>query len=162
MSRRAFAFGFFAALGAACWTLLEFSLGWHGELAHIGAFTGFVGLVFPIVAIVLAVRAARRGRSEPMGFAAALAEGASVSVVFSLLGGLFFWTYFAVINPGYREAGRALDPLGQALASSAASLAAGLLISAVVALAMRSTLASSTNRPRYPRDVQDAGAPQRP
>lgn len=137
MKKRAFLYGGLAALGVAVWTLLEFALGLHGARAEVGRYTGFLALVFPIGGIILALRAARRAGAGRLGFRQGLAQGAAVTGVLSVLGAAFIWVYFAVINPGFREGGRTLDPAGQAITVLSGSLMAGLIISALASLALR-------------------------
>ena len=60
MIKRALVYGFAGAAAVFLWTLAEFALGFHTSRAEVGRYSGFLALLFPLVAIVLAVRAARR------------------------------------------------------------------------------------------------------
>ena len=135
MLKRALVWGSAAAAGGAAWTLAEYAVGFHGERAEIGRYTGFVGLVFPIVAITLALRDARR-KERGLTFARGVAEGASVTAVLAVLAVAFFAIYFGAINPGF------LDVHGTSLAAQlgavfASSLIFGLVVSVAAAALMR-------------------------
>jgi len=139
MIRRALFFGGLSAAAVAAWTLLELALGFHGPQAEIGRWTGFLSIIFPISAVVLAQRAARRAR-HGLSFAVGVKEGVAVSVVSSALGAVFFWLYFAVINPSFRVGSIAPSPATEALTVLISGLALGLVVSAIAALLLRSPL----------------------
>ena len=140
MRQRALMFGLLAAGGAAAWTLIEYALGFHTTRLDVGRYTGFVGLVFPIVAIVLALRAARRARGG-LSFAQGLVEGLAVTAVFAVLGTVFLWLYYKGVNPGFfADMARRGEPVtlaGQLAVAAVSSLVMGLLISAVAAALLR-------------------------
>ena len=137
MMSRALLYGSLSAAAVAAWTLLELALGFHGPRAEIGRWTGFISIVFPIAAVVLALRSARQARSG-LSWSAGMKEGASVSFVSSVLGAAFFWLYFTIINPNFRAGAVASDPAAEALTVLASGLALGLVVSAVAALILRS------------------------
>jgi hypothetical protein len=136
MMRRALIYGLLAAGGAAAWTMLEFMLGFHTTRADVGRYTGFVGLVFPVLALSLALRRARQARGR-LSFVQGLTEGMSATAVFAAAGCLFLWLYYAVVNPGFFEQmaarGEAITLGGQLVTVLVSSLVLGLVISAVVA-----------------------------
>lgn len=134
-------FGAAAAVAVAAWTLLEFMLGFHTTRVEVGRYTGFIGLVFPIVAIAAALRSARTEEGGALSFRRGLLEGASVTAVFSLLGAVFLWLYFLAINPGFVEtmaaAGSLTTVSEQVTVAFIANLASGLVISLIAAALMR-------------------------
>lgn len=141
MIRRALLFGALAAGGAFAWTLIEFLLGWHTVRADVGRWTGFAGLVFPVAAIVLALRSSRAAHGGRLPFGRGLAEGTAVSAVAGVLGAALFWVYYARVNPGFLEDARARgEPVsleGQLALVLASSLVLGALVSLVVTAVLR-------------------------
>jgi len=65
-------------------------------------------------------------------------EGIAVSVVSSVLGAVFFWLYFTVINPGFRAETVAPSPAAEAVTVLVSGLALGLIVSTIASLLMRS------------------------
>jgi hypothetical protein len=124
---------------------------------------GYLGLLFPIVGIVLAIRSAKREETGEFTFGEGFKEGAAVSVVAALLGALLSYLYLSAINPSYLDAVReataaqleAQGMTGRELAqaqqmaesmatpgavsglSAVTSFILGLIVSAVAALIMR-------------------------
>lgn len=137
MMYRALLYGSLSAAAVAAWTLLELALGFHGSRAEIGRWTGFISIAFPIAAVVLALRSARRARSG-LSWSAGMKEGVSVSFVSSVLGAAFCWLYFTVINPNFRAGGVAPDPVAETLIVLTSGLVLGLVVSAVATLLLRS------------------------
>lgn len=141
MLKRALVFGLLAAAGGAVWTLGEFALGLHTTDLETGRYTGFGALVFPILGIVLAIRAGRRARGGRSTFTQAFADGAGVTVVQALAGAAFFQAYFTAINPGFFDAlaaaGQKSSASEQVVILLVSSLIAGLIISAIAAAVMR-------------------------
>ena len=140
MMRRALGFGLLAAGGAAAWTLIEYALGFHTTRLDVGRYTGFFGLVFPVVAIVLALRAARRARGG-LSFMQGVGEGLAVTGVFAVLGVVFLWLYYAVVNPGFfadtAQRGEPVTLASQLVVVVVSSLVMGLVISLVAAALLR-------------------------
>jgi len=137
MIRRALLYGSLSAAAVAVWTLVELAIGFHGPRAEIGRWTGFISVVFPIAAVVLALRASRRDRGG-LSWSVGMQEGIAVSVVSSVLGAVFFWLYFTVINPGFRAETVAPSPAAEAVTVLVSGLALGLIVSAIASLLMRS------------------------
>jgi hypothetical protein len=140
MMRRALVFGLLAAGGVAAWTLVEFALGFHTTRLEVGRYTGFVGLLFPVLAVVLALRSARRARGS-LGFGQGLLEGLAVTAMFAVLGGVFLWLYYAVVNPGFfadmAARGEPVSLAGQLVVAVTSSLVLGLVVSLVAAALLR-------------------------
>jgi hypothetical protein len=158
MWKRALIYGGAVALATTALTALMGATGQEGNQA-----LGWVGLLFPVVGIVLAIRAAKKEESGEFTFGEGFKEGAAVSLVAALLGAVLSYLYLTAVNPEYldavREATRAqLEAQGlsgrelaqaQQMAgaiSSPASVAVigavttfilGLVISALAALFMR-------------------------
>jgi len=137
MIRRALLYGSLSAAAVAVWTLVELAIGFHGPRAEIGRWTGFISVVFPIAAVVLALRASRRDRGG-LSWSVGMQEGIAVSVVSSVLGAVFFWLYFTVINPGFRAETVAPSPAAEAVTVLVSGLALGLIVSTIASLLMRS------------------------
>lgn len=135
--------GLFAGLGTALWTLFEFMMGWHGPRMEIGAVTGFVGLIFPIVAILWALRRTKRELGGSLTLGHALRCGLSVSCTFAAVGVGFYFLYYRVINPGFLERLRATggqtSTSSQLLLVAGSSLILGLVVALLGGLAMRTT-----------------------
>lgn len=140
MLKRAIFWGAVAAAGGAAWTLMEFALGFHGERAEVGRYTGFVSILFPILAIVCALRSAR-SEGGGLSFGRGLGEGMGVTLVFAVLGLLFFLLYFERINPAFLERaaaeGGASTLGGQLALLFVSSLVGGMVISLVAAALLR-------------------------
>ncbi len=64
MLKKAMIWGAAAAAGGALWTLIEYALGFHTDKPEVGRYTGFIAIIFPILAIVAALRQAR-AEKEP-------------------------------------------------------------------------------------------------
>lgn len=137
MMRRAFIYGGLAAVLSAAWTLAEYALGLHGRYAEVGRYTGFLALIFPVLAITLALRDARNAHGA-LTLRSGIVEGMAVSVVLAVLGAVFFWCYFTLINPAFQPTGESIDAGSQAMIVFVSSLIAGLIISVVASFAMRS------------------------
>lgn len=142
MIRRALLYGSLSAAAVAVWTLVELALGFHGPRAEIGRWTGFISVVFPIAAVVLALRASRRDRGG-LSWSVGMQEGIAVSVISSVLGAMFFWLYFTVINPGFRAGTVAPSPAADAVTVLVSGVALGLIVSAIASLLMRSPSSKS-------------------
>lgn len=133
--------GLLSGGGAMLWTLLEYSMGCHNEHLEIGARTGFVAIIFPVLAIVWALREVRREAGGILKMRPALAAGLMVSGISAAIGLIFFAVYFALINPEFlaamRSRGQAVDITSQLAAVVAGSFVGGMLITLVTALVMR-------------------------
>lgn len=136
MMRRALIYGTLAAAGTTAWMLLEFALGLHGEHAEIGRWTGFVGLLFPVITIVLALSALRRSEGV-LPMRRALAQSAVIGGVFAILGGLTVWLYFAWVNPAFRVDGQPVDIVQQVVSAGLGGFVACVIIGAIAAYGLR-------------------------
>ena len=158
MWKRALIYGAAIAIAGVLLLVVMDATGLEGNQA-----LGYLGFLFPIIGIVLAIRSAKREETGEFTFGDGFKEGAAVSLVAALLGGLLTYLYLNMVNPGYldavREAASAqLDAQGmtgrereqvEAMTSgltSAGSVAGitagtnfvlGLIISAVAAAIMR-------------------------
>lgn len=133
--------GIFSGAGAAVWTLFEYAMGWHNEHLETGAMTGFIAIVFPIVAIIWALRATKRSFGSQLTLKQAMMTGLAVSAISAAIGLVFFYLYYSAINPAFIEAmaarGQPVDITSQLIAVVMGSFIFGLLISAVVGYFMR-------------------------
>jgi hypothetical protein len=134
--------GLFSGLGAALWTLFEFRMGWHNEHLEIGARTGFVAIVFPIIAIVWALRATKESQAGRLTLVQAVKLGLAVSAVSAAIGAVFFYLYYTAINPAFivlmKAQGQDIDIAAQLAAVIVGSFVVGLLISVIAGALMRS------------------------
>ena len=73
--------GLLSGGGAMAWTLFEFAMGWHNEHLDVGAKTGFVAVIFPVVAVGWALRRARQAGDGQLRWRSALAIGLGVSAI---------------------------------------------------------------------------------
>lgn len=134
--RRALFYGLMAAAGSAAWMLLEFVLGLHTTRAEVGRFTGFGGMVFPIAAIVLVLRDARRARGH-LGFVSGLRIGAMTGLSYAIITGAAVWWYFAWVNPGFQVDGRSVDVTSQVTLAVVAGLVVCLAVTLISLALMR-------------------------
>ena len=123
------------------WTLFEFAMGWHNAELETGATTGFVAILFPIIAIVWALRTIRREAGGVLTLRQALGTGLAISAVTAAIGIAFFWVYYTLINPQFlaamRARGQAVDIASQLAAVAVGSFLLGAIISAVTGLILR-------------------------
>lgn len=133
--------GLFAGLGTALWTLFEYAMGWHGPRMEIGAVTGFVGVLFPLVAIVWALRATKAERGGHLTMRQALLVGLSVSLILSAIGIVFYQVYYTVINPGFlarlSASGTPTDTVSQLATVVVGSVTFSLVVAAIAGLVLR-------------------------
>lgn len=133
--------GIFAGAGAALWTMFEFAMGWHNEHLEIGAMTGFIAIIFPIAAIIWALRATKRSFGGQLTMKQSLMTGLSISAISAAIGVVFFYAYYTAINPTFIEAmsarGHEVNVTAQLVSVALGSFIFGLLISAVAGYVMR-------------------------
>lgn len=72
-----------------------------------GQLVGLLGLLFPVVGIVLAIRAAKRAETGEFTFGDGFKQGLVVSAVAALLSAVLTYLYVTVIDPDYLETVRA-------------------------------------------------------
>ncbi len=140
MLKRAMIWGAAAAAGGALWALIEYALGFHTDKPEVGRYTGFIAIIFPIVAIVEALRPDRAEKGG-LSFGQGLAQGSAVTLVLAVLGVLFFLIYFSSINPDFlKKAGPQPVSMGEQLSLLfISSLIGGIVISLVAAFLLRRT-----------------------
>lgn len=133
--------GLLSGGGAMLWTLFEYAMGWHNEHIETGAMTGFVAIIFPIIAIVWALKATRRDAGGVLTIRRALATGLLVCAISAAIGVAFFSSYYNIINPEFVAAmsarGQNVDVTAQLVAVAAGSFVVGMLITLVATLVMR-------------------------
>ncbi|MGL5837508.1 MAG: DUF4199 domain-containing protein [Sphingorhabdus sp.] len=127
--------GIFSGAGAALWTLFEYAMGWHSENLETGAVTGFVAIIFPIAAIIWALRATRRANGGQLTFKQSLTCGLAISAISAAIGLVFLYAYYTWINPAFIDAmkarGQDVNVTAQLAAVVMGTFVLGLLISAV-------------------------------
>ena len=101
MWKRALIFGGAVAIANVALTALMGATGQEGNQA-----LGYLGLLFLVIGIVLAIRAAKRAETGEFTFGEGFKEGAAASLIAALLGALLSYLYFTAVNPGYMDAAR--------------------------------------------------------
>lgn len=133
--------GLFAGIGAALWTLFEFAMGWHGPKMEIGAMTGFVGVLFPLAAIIWALRTTKSELGGRLSLGQALLCGLSVSLILAAFGILFYYLYYTVINPDFipamQASGAKIDMASQLISVVAGSIVFSMIVALIGGLIMR-------------------------
>lgn len=141
--QRAITYGLLAAAGSAAWMLLEFVAGFHTTRPEIGRWTGFGGMLFPIVAIVLVLRATRLAHGG-LGFLPGLKAGAVTGLTYAVMGGATVWAYFTWVNPGFQVDGRAVDTASQVMLAAVGGLVVCLIVTLIAVAIMRRAPAAGT------------------
>ena len=133
--------GLLSGGGAMAWTLFEFAMGWHNQNLDVGEKTGFVAIIFPVIAIVWALRRSRQAAGGQLTWRSAIATGLGVSTVSAAIGLAFFAAYYTIINPEFVAAmqarGAAVDVPSQLAAVGIGSFVVVMAITAVATLVMR-------------------------
>jgi hypothetical protein len=133
--------GLFSGGGAIAWTMFEFAMGWHSEQLDVGAKTGFVAIIFPVIAIVWALRKAQQAAGGAISWRSALATGLAVSAISAAIGFAFFGAYYTLINPEFvaamRARGTPIDVASQLIAVVLGSVMVGTIITAIATFVMR-------------------------
>jgi Protein of unknown function (DUF4199) len=133
--------GLAAGLASALWTLFEFIMGWHGPKADVGAMTGFVGILFPVLAITWALRRTKSALGGRITMKQSLTVGLSVAMILSSIGIVFYALYYTRINPGFLEQmqarGTPVTVASQLITVVSGSLVLSLLVAFVGGLMMR-------------------------
>ena len=133
--------GLLSGGGAMAWTLFEFAMGWHNQTLDVGEKTGFVAIIFPVIAIVWALRRSRQAAGGQVTWRSAFTSGLGVSAISAAIGLAFFAAYYTIINPGFVTAmqarGAAVDVPSQLAAVVIGSFVVGMAITAVATLVLR-------------------------
>lgn len=158
MWKRALIFGGAVAVASVALMAVMGAAGLEGNQA-----VGYIGLLFPIIGIVLAIQAAKKAETGEFTFGEGFKEGAAVALVSALLGAVLTYLYLTAVNPGYMDAvreattaqlerqglsGAELERMQQATnamatpgavtsVSAVTSFIFGLIVSALAALFMR-------------------------
>ena len=101
MMKRALIYGAAIAIAGVILTAVMGAAGLEANQA-----VGYLGLLFPIIGIVLAIMAAKREETGEFTYGEGFKQGALVSLVAAVLGGLLSYLYLTMINPGYLDAVR--------------------------------------------------------
>lgn len=101
MMKRALIYGAAIAVAGVLLTALIAAAGLEANQA-----VGYLGLLFPVIGIVLAIRAAKRDETGEFTFGEGFKQGALVTVVAAVLGALLGYLYLTAVNPGYLDAVR--------------------------------------------------------
>lgn len=135
--------GAFSGAGSAAWTLFEYAMGWHNDRLETGAMTGFIAVIFPVAAIIWALRSTKISSGGKLTLKQAVTTGFSVSAISAAIGLIFFYVYYTAINPAFIEvmaaSGQPVNITSQLIAVVVGSFIVGLFISAVAGYFMRTT-----------------------
>jgi len=108
---------------------------------EIGAVTGFIGVLFPLVAIVWALRTTKAEQGGLLTLRQALLVGLAVSLILAAVGLVFYQLYYTIINPGFltrlNATGTPTDTVGQLTTVVVGSVTFSLVIAAIAGLALR-------------------------
>ena len=122
MMKLAVRYGAVVGVATGAWMFLEYLLGFH-EPDSIGQWSGFLSLLFPLIAAFFLVR------HEPVrSWSFAFGQGAVFGAIGGLVGGLAIFCYFAVLNPGFAVDGRTVDPASQAIIGLVGALILGIML----------------------------------
>lgn len=134
--------GVFAGIGTALWTLFEFAMGWHTTQIEVGEKTGFVGILFPVLAILWALRATKASHSGRLSLGRALLVGLSVSLILAGIGVVFYQVYYTAINPDFlirlQANGTPTDMVTQLVTVVLGSIGFSMVVALIGGLFMRS------------------------
>lgn len=151
-------FGIITGLIISGWMYLEFLAGFHGSA--VGRYTGFAALIFTILGIYFGIRAYRnQEKAGLLSFWQGVLAGVVISVFAGVITAVFTYAYFRYINPGFVDymvnlnrqtllqqgatnvqvqsneivTRELFQPLPQALRSLGGYVAAGSLLSLIIA-----------------------------
>ncbi len=99
--RRAFIYGLLIAVAGAILTFIIGNLEYETQ-----QLVGWIGLIFPVIGIVLAIRSAKREETGEFTFGDGFKVGAATTVVYALFSGIFAYLYYSMINPEALETAR--------------------------------------------------------
>jgi hypothetical protein len=98
----------YGAIGGVIVTVLMFLpyfiFGAKPELMKAGEVFGYTSMVLSMTAVFFAVRRERERRGGVIGFGGALATGAGVSLVASLIFGIATWVFYTMVGDSLPEA----------------------------------------------------------
>lgn len=120
--KSALVYGIGTGIATGAWMFAEYGLGLHDDPNGIGRWTGFIALVFPIVAAWLVVR-----RDRQASWAGTVRQGIIFGTAGGLTGATAIYTYFAFVNPNFSVDGQSVDPWLQALSGFVGALVFGVL-----------------------------------
>lgn len=103
MWKRALIYGAAVAAASAVLTALMGAMGLQAAEGG-GQLVGYLGYLFPIVGITLAIRSAKREEKDEFTFGDGFKQGAAVSAMAALLTAVFTYLYVSSINPEFTEA----------------------------------------------------------
>ena len=95
-------YGLLSGAGVCLWIALEYLLGFHTTRPAIGAYTGFLSNLVPLVALTLLLRAKRaRLYDGRLSLGSGIGAGVYASFVTSLVVYSFLVSYTHFVNPGW-------------------------------------------------------------
>lgn len=149
--RLATKWGLILGLAICVWTLALHGLGYYTTRIGAGQVADLIATIFPVAAIVMALRARRRSDAITLRGAVGLALATGLSSLIVTIP--FFWWYHHVVNPQWAEflvahqretmlaAGRSIAEIEQSVAAKLASTTDGAqILGAIVGTSAISTL----------------------
>ncbi len=97
-------YGLITGLAVCLWTALQYALGFHTTRPELGAFTGFLSNLIPLVTLFLLLRRKRAGVYDGrLSLAAGIGAGLYASFIAALIVYSFLVSYTHFINPLWIE-----------------------------------------------------------
>ena len=125
-------YGVYVGIATGAWMFFEFVFGLH-QPNSIGRWSGFLSLLFPLIAAFLLVR------HEPVSsWSSAFGQGAVLGAIGGLVSALAIFCYFGLLNPGFTVNGQAVDPTSQAMIGLVGALVIGILLVPIMRVFARS------------------------
>lgn len=101
-------YGLIIGLGLSLWVLVEFLLGFHTKYTEVGAFTGYLSVIIPILALYSGLFA-KRMENLSITYWQLVKTGMMMVVIGALIISLFMGLYNSIIYPEWAQEGIALE-----------------------------------------------------
>lgn len=99
-------YAIFIGVGISIWVLFEYLLGFHTTRLEIGQYSGYLSVIIPILGLYLGLRKKRDVELKgEMSYLTALKSGVIISIIASLIIGIFFYFYTSFIHPSWIKQG---------------------------------------------------------
>jgi len=96
-------YGVIVGIGVSAWVLLEFLLGFHTSLMHVGQYTGYISIIVPILGIYFGLKEIKK--QEAFGFWNGVKHGMLIVSLASVIITMFFYGYNTIIHPEWLDRG---------------------------------------------------------
>ena len=127
--------GLGVGVATGLWMWVEYALGLHTVHAEVGRMTGFFSIIFPVVGMILALRAVRTWHGT-LTFRAGASQVLMVSAVATLAMVGMSTIYIQWLNPEW-SAQAGTTPAGFVLGGALAALIGGIVVGLIVLAIMR-------------------------